>query len=67
MSEIATKRYAQALMDIGIEKGTYKDYSDELAKVQEMIRTIPTLKQTLLNVSFSTRSRREASERRCRG
>ena len=59
MSGIAAKRYAQALMDIGIEKGTYKNYADELAQVQKLITTIPTLKQTLLNVSFSTRSRRD--------
>jgi F-type H+-transporting ATPase subunit delta len=59
MSWIAAKRYAQALMDIGIEKGTYKIYADELAKVQAIITKVPILKATLLNISFSTRSRRD--------
>jgi len=59
MSSIAAKRYAQALMDIGIEKGTYRNYADELAKVQELITTVPTFKATLFNVSFSVHSRRD--------
>jgi len=59
MSWIAAKRYAQALMDIGIEKGTYTRYADELGKVQGLISTVPTLKAVLFNVSFSIGSRRD--------
>ncbi len=59
MSWIAARRYARALMDIGIDRGTYSQYARELAEVQEMIRKVPILKATLLNISFSNRSRRD--------
>jgi F-type H+-transporting ATPase subunit delta len=59
MSWIAARRYARALMDIGIDKGRYKQYALELTEVQEMIQNVPILKATLLNISFSNRSRRD--------
>lgn len=57
MSWIAARRYARALMDIGIEKGVYRRYVKELAEVQEMIQKVPMLKATLLNLSFSSHAR----------
>lgn len=57
MSWIAARRYARALMDIGIEKGVYRQYVKELAEVQEMIQKVPMLKATLLNLSFSSHAR----------
>lgn len=59
MSWIAARRYARALMDIGIDRGTYSQYARELTEVQEMIKKVPILKATLLNISFSNRSRRD--------
>ncbi|MBW1853436.1 MAG: ATP synthase F1 subunit delta [Deltaproteobacteria bacterium] len=59
MSWIAARRYARALMDIGIDRGTYKQYARELTEVQEMIQKVPILKATLLNLSFSNRSRKD--------
>lgn len=57
MSWIAARRYARALMDIGIEKGVYRQYVKELAEVQEMIQKVPMFKATLLNLSFSSHAR----------
>jgi len=59
MSWIAARRYARALMDIGIDRGTYKQFAREITEVQEMIQKVPILKATLLNISFSNRSRRD--------
>ncbi|MCK5010472.1 MAG: ATP synthase F1 subunit delta [Deltaproteobacteria bacterium] len=59
MSWIAARRYARALMDIGIDRGTYTQYARELTEVQEMIQKVPILKATLLNLSFSNRSRKD--------
>lgn len=63
MSWIAARRYARALMDIGIEKGVYRQYVKELAEVQEMIQKVPMLKATLLNLSFSSHARGKLLQR----
>jgi F-type H+-transporting ATPase subunit delta len=63
MSWIAARRYARALMDIGIDRGTYQQYVNELAEAHEMIQKVPTLKASLLNLSFSISSKRELLER----
>lgn len=63
MSWIAARRYARALMDIGIEKGVYRRYVKELAEVQEMIQKVPMLKATLLNLSFSSHARGKLLQR----
>ncbi len=59
MSWIAARRYARALMDIGIDMGTYSQYARELTEVQKIIEKAPILKATLLNISFSNRSRKD--------
>jgi F-type H+-transporting ATPase subunit delta len=59
MSWIAARRYAKALMDIGVDRGTYQQYAGELAKIQATMEKAPVLKVTLLNRSFSNRSKRE--------
>jgi len=50
-------------MDIGIDRGTYQDYARELAEVQAMVQKAPFFKATLLNRSFSNRSKRDLVQR----
>jgi F-type H+-transporting ATPase subunit delta len=57
MSWIAARRYAKALMDIGVDRGTYQQYAGELAEIEATIQKTPLLKATLLNRSFSNRSK----------
>lgn len=59
MSWIAARRYAKALMDIGVDKGAYQQYAADLAKVQATIEKAPLLKATLLNRAFSNRAKRD--------
>ena len=63
MSWIAARRYARALMDSGRDRGKCQQYVNELAEAQEMIQKVPTLKASLLNLSFSISSKRELLER----
>ena len=59
MSWIAARRYAKALMDIGVDKNTYQQYAADLGKVQATIEKAPLLKATLLNRAFSNRAKRD--------
>ena len=59
MSWIAARRYAKALMDIGVDRGTYQQYAGELGMIQATVQKAPLLKATLLNRSFSNRSKRD--------
>lgn len=59
MSWIGARRYAKALMDIGVDRGTYQQYAGELARIQATIEKAPLLKATLLNRSFSNRSKQD--------
>ena len=63
MSWIAARRYAKALMDIGVDRGTYQQYAGELAEIEATIQKTPLLKATLLNRSFSNRSKGELIRR----
>jgi len=59
MSWIAARRYAKALMDIGVDRGVYQQYAAELGKIQATIEKVPLLKATLLNRAFSNRAKRD--------
>jgi F-type H+-transporting ATPase subunit delta len=59
MSLIAARRYAKALMDIGVDKGAYPQYAADLDRIQSTIEKAPLLRVTLLNRAFSNRAKRE--------
>jgi F-type H+-transporting ATPase subunit delta len=59
MSWIAARRYAKALMDIGVDRGAYQQYGAEMGRIQATIEKAPLLKATLLNRSFSNRAKRD--------
>jgi F-type H+-transporting ATPase subunit delta len=63
MSWIGARRYAKALMDIGVDRGTYRQYAGELATMQATMEKAPLLKATLLNRSVSNRSKRDLTRK----
>ncbi len=59
MSWIAARRYAKALMDLGVDKGAYQQYAADLGKIQTTVEKAPLLKAALLNRAFSNRAKRD--------